>query len=68
LYVQPGGSISEAGFSTSGDGAGAAVLQQSVHANGRGHGGLSMSINYRFTDHGSIFVWCGDDWVEILLP
>lgn len=27
-----------------------------------------MSINYQFTDRGTIQVWCGDDWIEIRLP
>lgn len=27
-----------------------------------------MSINYQFTDRGTIQVWCGGDWIEIRLP
>lgn len=27
-----------------------------------------MSINYHFTDRGTIQIWCGDDWIEVRLP
>ncbi|WP_422018492.1 hypothetical protein [Roseateles sp.] len=63
-----GESISEHCIHSLGDAAYTTPLQQSAVLPDRRQGGHVMSIHYRFTDHESIFVWCGDDWIEIRLP